>query len=312
MNFKYLFGPVPSRRLGLSLGIDLVPSKVCSLNCVYCESGKTTNLTNLRSGYIPVELIIEELNLFLAARRQLDYITFSGAGEPLLNNGIGKLIEYIKTNYPEYKLALITNSVSLTEKSVREDVKNIDLIMPSLDAATETAFCKLNRPAKGVNVKLIIDGLVEFRRISKAQMWLEVFIIEGINDTDEELTDLKKAIVLINPNRLQINTLDRPGTESWVNPASEIRLKEIAGFFHPVNTEIIAKKKQVINADNFNQPLSQQIIAAISRRPCTIEDLEIMTGLNRENIESTLDELKIQNIIIVDKKDRGDFFILRK
>ena len=143
---KYLFGPVFSRRLGISLGVDLVPHKVCSLNCIYCEAKATSNLTLQRKEYVSFSKIIAELTEFLKTNPPLDFITFSGAGEPLLNNKISEIIAFLKTNFPQYKLALITNSTLLSDENIRNEIKNIDLLLPSLDAVSSDVFKKINRP----------------------------------------------------------------------------------------------------------------------------------------------------------------------
>ena len=240
MKYKYLFGPVPSRRLGISLGVDLVPHKVCSLNCVYCEVGRTTNLTIERKEYIPLQDILDELKHYLDKGPKLDYITFSGAGEPLLHNGIGKVISFIKDNYPQYKLAILTNSTLLFDEQVRVEIMKIDLLLPSLDAVSDEVFRKLNRPNPKLNNKRIIEGLIQFRKDFTGIIWLEIFIVPGLNDTQEELTSLKKTIESIAPDQVQLNTLDRPGTESWIAPVSQNRMEEIAEFLKPLPVMIIA------------------------------------------------------------------------
>jgi len=176
MKYKHLFGPVPSRRLGISLGVDLVPHKVCSLNCIYCEVGETTNHTLERKEYVPVSEVLDELDHFLSGNPELDYITFSGAGEPTLNIGIGEIISHIKENFPQYKLALLTNSTLLSDAKVRADVKKVDLLLPSLDAISEDVFSKINNPASNLRSQDIIDGLIEFKKIFKGEIWLEILL----------------------------------------------------------------------------------------------------------------------------------------
>ena len=152
--YKYIFGPVPSRRLGISLGVDIIPHKTCSLNCVYCECGRTTNLTTKRGEYTPVELIWEELKDFLSGNPKLDFITFSGSGEPTLHTGIGEIVDFIKADYPQYKLALLTNSTLFSQGNVIEQVIDMDVIIASLDVATEKNFIRINRPYPGLDFKL--------------------------------------------------------------------------------------------------------------------------------------------------------------
>ncbi|MBT4575289.1 MAG: radical SAM protein [Candidatus Cloacimonetes bacterium] len=308
MKYKHLFGPVPSRRLGISLGVDLVPHKVCSLNCVYCEVGKTTNLTIERQEYIPLNDILTELKNYLDEKPDLDYITFSGAGEPLLHNGIGKVISFIKDNYPQYKLALLTNSTLLYDKDVRNEILGIDLLLPSLDAVSEKVFKKLNRPNSKLDNNKIIEDLIEFRKSFKGKIWLELFIVPSLNDTQSELELLKKTITDISPDQVQLNTLDRPGTESWIEPITKNRMEEIADFFKPLPVEIIAKFQSRNKIRSYQKDVEQQIIETIKRRPCTDKDLSEMLGIHINEINKYLSELLHEGSVVSQQLERGTFF----
>jgi len=164
MEFKYLKGPVKSRRLGRSLGINLLSDKICSFNCVYCEAGRTKKLTSERNEYVPVDEVIKELEEFLSKSPELDYITFAGTGEPVMNNRINDIILFIKQNYPEYKLALLTNASFFNDENIIDEIKDCDLIIPSLDAASNKVFKKINRPFKAINIDDIINGLIKLRK----------------------------------------------------------------------------------------------------------------------------------------------------
>ncbi|MCL2844967.1 MAG: radical SAM protein [Chitinivibrionia bacterium] len=237
-----IFGPIQSRRLGSSLGLDLLPSKICSLDCVYCECGKTTTLTNERREYISADKIIDELDVFLRNNPpHIDVITLGGSGEPLLNSGGGKIISHIKKNYPQFKIAVLTNSVSLVDKSIRDEILPADFVLPSVDAFFEESFRKINRPAKNVCVDFVLDGLREFARIYKGIMWVEYFVISGINDSDDEIAALKNYFGEIKPTKIQLNSLDRHGTCDWVKPASSERLLEIQAAMLPNAVEIISR-----------------------------------------------------------------------
>ena len=161
MSYKYLFGPVPSRRLGISLGVDLVSFKVCSYNCVYCEVGKTTKLTIKRDSYINSKELIKELDDFLEKKPKLDYITFSGNGEPVLNSELGEIIDYLKKNYSQYKIALITNGSLFFDENLIREIEKIDLLLPSLDAVSTKVFKEINKPHHSLNIKKIIEGLIK-------------------------------------------------------------------------------------------------------------------------------------------------------
>ncbi|MDD4157466.1 MAG: radical SAM protein [Candidatus Cloacimonetes bacterium] len=181
MAYKHLFGPIISRRLGLSLGVDLVPYKVCSLDCVYCEVGTTTDLLVERKEFIKPEDIIVELSHFLQRQAKIDFITFSGAGEPTLNICLEEIISEIKRLWPQYRLALITNSTMLQDEKLCKALLNCDLILPSLDAVSDKVFQQINRPHPTLKPQTIIQSLSDFRKIFANQIWLEIFFIEGIN-----------------------------------------------------------------------------------------------------------------------------------
>ncbi|MDK2863513.1 MAG: hypothetical protein PWQ46_1223, partial [Methanomicrobiaceae archaeon] len=194
MAYRYLFGPVPSRRLGISLGIDLVPHKTCSFNCIYCECGQTTDLTCERREYVPTNRVIAELDDFLATAPDLDYVTFAGSGEPTLHSGIGEIISFIKDRYPRYRVAVLTNSALFTDPDVRAALMRADLVVPSLDAVSEEVFVKINRPSPGITAGQVLEGLLDFAREYTGEVWLEIFIVPGVNDTDKELRLLKDAV----------------------------------------------------------------------------------------------------------------------
>ncbi|MCF7858827.1 MAG: radical SAM protein [Candidatus Cloacimonetes bacterium] len=308
---KHLFGPVPSRRLGMSLGVDLVPHKVCSFNCIYCEVGRTTKRTIERKEYIPINEVITELASYLDQKPKLDYITFSGAGEPTLNSSIGKVVSFIKENYTQYKLALITNSSLLWRKEVRKEIRQLDLILPSLDAVSEDVFQKVNNPAQGLSAELIVEGLVKFNHEFDGEMWLEIFIVPNINDTKLELELIKKTIIEINPAKIQLNTLDRPGSENWVKPESKKSMKDIVKLLQPLKVEIIAKFTTQGYSSNFKTNITDQILSTIRRRPCTSADLAEVLSLSEAEIKLYLKTLIIEKKISSENHKRGTFYWTR-
>jgi wyosine [tRNA(Phe)-imidazoG37] synthetase (radical SAM superfamily) len=310
--YKHLFGPVPSRRLGMSLGVDLVPHKVCSLNCIYCECGATTNLTTERKEYVSFEEIVSELKDFFENNDNPDYITFSGAGEPTLNIHIGKVINYIKTNYSKVPIAVLTNGSLLSKPDVRLELLQADLILPSLDAATDNAFKKIDRPSKNLNIANYIQGLIDFRNEFKGTIWLEIMILPGFNDDLENLNLLKKAIKKINPEKVQLNTLDRPGVIDGIRAASRLELQDIIDLWKLNNVEIIASS--AIRKDNksFRKDTENAIMETISRRPCTLEDLEKILGLHINEINKYLDTLDSDNKIDTYRQERGVFYQLKQ
>ncbi len=310
MKYKYLFGPVPSRRLGVSLGVDLIPYKTCSYNCIYCESGRTTHLTDRRKEYVPTSEILDELEHFLSPNPNLDFITFSGSGEPTLHSGIGEIVQFIKTNFPQYKLALLTNASLMWNKKLQQEILPVDLILPSLDAAEDAVFKKINQPHFRIHLDEIIKGLAEFKKIYKGQMLLEVFISPGVNDGPEHLQKLKEKIHLIRPDKVQLNTLDRPGIEDWVQPATRTQLEKIAAFLD-WPTEIIAKVKDRRTSQAYHTDIESGIIELIKRRPCTLEDLSETLGLHINEINKYIETLLKSQRIFSKKMERGTFFILK-
>lgn len=311
---SYLFGPVPSRRLGISLGVDIVPSKTCSMNCIYCEAGRTTNLTLERKEYVKTERVISELDTFLSSKPTLDYITFSGAGEPTLHSGIGKIISFIKSRYPSYKICLLTNGSLLGDKKLADEIKLTDLVIPSLDAADEATFQKINRPVKGLKCMDIIKNLSGFHRLYKMDFWLEIFVVPGINDSDDSIKALIKAIHKIKPDKVQLNTLDRPPSERRVRKADENILAKFAEAIKPVvPVEIIGKFEKKTPSAATDQSLPQKeierkIIGLISRRPCTAEDMSMSLDIDMDTLGIILEKLQTGGKIHTEKRGRGIFY----
>lgn len=237
MRYRHLFGPVQSRRLGRSLGIDLVPDNICSLDCVYCECGTTRHIISTRGHYVPVSEVLLELDHFLADNPLLDYITLGGTGEPTLHLGIGMIITHLKEHHPEYKIAVLTNSTLLADSEIRKEIIAADLILPSLDAVTKDIFEMINRPAPGLTPEQMIDGLIQLRREFRGILWLEIFLVPEINTGDDELHLLRDAALRINPDRVHLNSLHRQGAEPWVRGMSKDDLHRICRFFRECISE---------------------------------------------------------------------------
>lgn len=246
--YKYLFGPVPSRRLGVSLGVDLVKNKRCNFNCVYCECGKTQEFTEEIGSYIEIEELKIELREVLS-RLTPDYITFSGSGEPTLNKDIGEIAKWIKDNY-KVKIALISNSTLFYKDEVIKSLENIDLVIPTLNSVTDEVFNQINRPSDKNSLSNIKEGLERLSLEYKGEIYLEFFIIEGLNDTKLELEKYIEFLKRIRFTKLQINTLDRKGTESWVKPATEKRLEEILMFFKNTGIDRVEVIKKITDREN--------------------------------------------------------------
>ncbi len=227
MNYQYLRGPLQSRRLGRSLGINVLPCKTCSFNCVYCECGPTDKLTIQRSMFVQPKKLIEELDHFLAGQPHLDHITFSGCGEPTLYLGLGEIIQFLHTHYPSYRAALLTNSSLLRLPAIWDEIQTIDLLVPTLNAVSEKAHQAINRPITGVTANQIIQSLQQFSHRFHGKIALEIFIVPGINDQDEEILKFKEILPTIRFDILHLNHLDRSASEGWVQIPTRESLEHI-------------------------------------------------------------------------------------
>jgi len=309
---KYLFGPVNSRRLGISLGIDIVPFKTCSLNCVYCECGATTRLTAEPAEYVPTREVIAELDAYLSTRPALDSVTFSGCGEPTLHSGIGEIISFLKAAYPEYRVVILTNGTLLSRADVRESILCADIVVPSLDAAGEDAFEKINGPAPGISAAGVIEGLAAFRKEYSGKLFLEIFIVPGINDGRDEIEKIVQALPRIRPDRIQLNTLDRPGTDRGLRPTSRGELEGIASLLGGYEVEIVSapRAQETRRADEGSAGTRERLLATLGRRPSTVEDLTTALGLERGEIEEMLRGLLDEGLARRERLVRGDFYSL--
>ena len=310
--YKHIFGPVPSRRLGMSLGVDMVPKKVCSMNCVYCEVGPTTLLTSERKPYVPAGEILQELQDYFRKQKNPDFITFSGYGEPTLNSEIGEIFDYLKREKPEVPIAVLTNGTFLYEKEVREAIMKADLILPSLDSATEEGFKKINHPVKTIRLRQYIEGLVAFRKEFPGKIWLEVFILPGYNDSITELNALKKELLRIKPDSIQLNTLDRPGTVPGLRSATRQELQSIIDYWGLPNVEIIAAAVERTKMASYRKDVENVIMETINRRPCTLDDLSKILGLHVNELNKYLDALEASGKVHTVRQDRGLFYMIRK
>jgi len=310
---RVVFGPVPSRRLGLSLGIDLVPAKTCTLDCVYCEAGRTTCATAERRAWIPLAAVLAQVDAALAPRPRLDHVTFSGAGEPTLHSGIGEVIRHIKAGHPEYRLCLLTNGTLLPDPGLRRELAPLDLIVPSLDAADEPTFRRLNRPAPGISCLAMPEAYAAFRReCPRVAFWLEVFVITGVNDHPAAVAAIRAAVARIRPDRVQLNTLDRPGTEPSVTAAGEASLQAFLEALRPLApVEAIGRFRRSPATGATAQPdamVGERIQAMLRRRPCTMDDLAAGLGLPPGIVQASLDSLAAAGQIVSRQEARGTFY----
>ena len=286
---KYTYGPVPSRRLGLSLGVDLVPKKICTYDCIYCQIGRPTLQTVERKEYVPARSILLDVEQSLREwGEKIDYIAISGSGEPTLNSAIGEIIQGIK-KLTTTSVAVITNSSLLHLKEVRQALRAADVVMPSLDAVTPSVFQTINRPLPFLEIEQIIQGLAAFRGEYKGQIWLEILLCRGINDAGEEIERMREAIHIIRPDKVQLNTVVRPGVEDYAAALSPDQMEQIKNALG-ADAEIIAE----FEGDGHRMPqeaIEERVIRIIQRRPETPDDLAKALGLHDLEIAKILDKL---------------------
>jgi len=279
---------------------------------VYCECGATTNLTTERKEYVSYHEIIEELKDYFSKNKKPDYITFSGAGEPTLNIKIGNIINFLKATYPDIPIAVLTNGSLLSDGEVRNELLKANLVLPSLDAANSKTFKKIDRPSENLKVEDYIEGLIKFSKEFTGKIWLEIMILPKFNDDLENLNLLKEAILKIKPDKVQLNTLDRPGAIANVRAATRLELQNIIDLWKMENVEIIASSAKRKDNKSFRKDTENAILETISRRPCTLEDLENILGLHVNEINKYLDVLEGDNKIETVRQDRGLFYQIRK
>jgi wyosine [tRNA(Phe)-imidazoG37] synthetase (radical SAM superfamily) len=295
----------------MSLGVDLVPHKTCSLNCIYCECGRTTELTIERKEYVSYDAVINELEHYFVNNPAPDYVTFSGSGEPTLNSRIGDVLQFIKLKNPDIPVAVLTNGTLFYQKQVRTELLSSNLILPSLDAASDLSFRKINRPFHKLNIQEYIQGLQDFRNEYKGKIWLEVLIIPGYNDSKADLKLLKEAFEKIRPDSIQLNTLDRPGTISDIRAACKVELQQIADYWKLDNVSIIAAAPDRKKIKSYREDIETAILETIFRRPCTSDDLSKILGLHINEINKYLDVLEADDKIGTTRQKRGLFYQIK-
>lgn len=283
---KYVFGPVPSRRLGRSLGVDLVPFKTCSYDCIYCQLGRTTNKTTERREWVPIDDVLEEIKDKIASKP--DYITLSGSGEPTLSTRLGDLIEGIHTitNTP---VAVLTNGSLLWQKTLREELAGAQLIVPSLDAGDGHMFDSVNRPHPDISFEHLIEGLVAVGGEFSGTIWLEVFILGGYTAGAAEIEKINRWVKQIKPDRVQINTVTRPPAEDFAVAVERPKLEFLASLFEP-KAEVIADFLSVHAQADFSAT-RETVLQLLERRPCSLDDIAEGLGIHRNEAVKYVEEL---------------------
>ena len=288
---KYIFGPVPSRRLGRSLGVDPIPLKTCNYQCIYCQLGRTTNFTNERKNYIPKDQICMELELAVElSEKNMDFVTFVGSGEPTLYKDLKELILKAK-ELTKKPICVITNGSLLKEPDVRDALFNADLIIPSFDAGDNDLFIKINRPHPKLSFNQIIKGLVDFKKEYSGKLWIEIMLIKDINDSRKELLKIKEKIDFIRPDRIDINVPIRPPTETWVAiPTKRVKsiLTEI--FDEYIDLNVLENGLFQIYSSNFEK----EVLSIIQRHP--MREDQIIKTFTSANLSKDIIVLKLKEL----------------
>jgi len=308
-----LYGPVPSRRLGRSLGVDIVPFKVCTLDCIYCQLGGTTEKTVERKEYVSVEAVLTELKNRLSTGLQADYITISASGEPTLNSGLGELIAGIK-KITDIPVAVLTNGTLLYRQDVRADCAKADLVLPSLDAGDEQTFRKINRPHKDISIEKLIAGLCAFRNEFAGPIWLEVFLVGGFNTDTGQIDKIKDAVNKVRPDRIQLNTAVRPTAEPGLKELSREKLQEIAAKLGD-RCEIIAsyvERVPLCGSHGLQNDIRNTILSMLKRRPCSINDICSSLGIHQNEALKYIADFQQQGVVGSEQKDGITFFISKQ
>jgi wyosine [tRNA(Phe)-imidazoG37] synthetase (radical SAM superfamily) len=307
--YKYIYGPVPSRRLGRSLGVDLLPFKVCSYDCIYCQLGRTKQKTVLRKEYVPTSEVIEEIRRKIHENCEMDFISFAGSGEPTLHSGLKEIILSIK-EMTKIPVAVLTNGSLLYLEEVSDALMNADVVIPSLDAGTRTGFLKVNRPCPSIDFEKMCEGIVEFSKNFTGKVWLEVMVVKGYNDRDEEIAKIASFANRMKVDKIQLNTVVRPPAERFAEPASEDELLRLKKYFQG-EVEVIGTVKKALEApSNVQQKdLEDRILALIRRRPVTLEDIGIGLSLRNAEVAKAVTNLLGKKMIRVQLKGGKSYYI---
>jgi wyosine [tRNA(Phe)-imidazoG37] synthetase (radical SAM superfamily) len=283
---RYIFGPVPSRRFGQSLGVDLIPFKTCSLDCVFCHLGRTTIKTVSRRNFTPTGDVIAEIEGWLRAGNTADYITLSGSGEPTLHEGFGEVLRFLKrTSIPSL---LLTNGTMLDCPEVRKAAIHADVVKISLSAWDPDSFIRVNRPHPDLSFDRLIQGLMAFRSEFSGRLQMEVFLMTGLNSIPGDVGKIAAWAEKIKPDQIQLNTVVRPPAEEYAAPVTAERLESLRLLFDPPAEHIDDSKTTRLAGSRVD---IEGILGVLQRRPCTIEQLTREFGMHINEVSKHLCDL---------------------
>jgi len=300
---KYLFGPVPSRRFGRSLGVDLTPFKTCSLDCVFCQLGHTTNKTVERREYVPVGKVLLEIGDWIRSGGKADYITLAGSGEPTLHSGFGEVIDFIHAS-TDIPVVLLTNGTTLHLPEVRADAARTDVVKVTLSAWDQESFELIHRPCPGLKFGRQLEGTCRFRDEFNGRLWLEVLLLEGLNSAPEDVGRIAKLIRRIRPDKTQLNTCVRPPAESTAVAVAEDKMAELAGLFAPP-AEVIAEFRSECPSVKVNE---DAIIEMLRRRPCTAVQVAAVFDMHPNEVSKYIGKLLQEKLICSEGKGANSYY----
>jgi len=297
--YHYLFGPVPSRRFGRSLGVDLSKPKTCSLDCVFCQIGRTSSLSVERKEYVSTGDVISELKDWLKTDGQADYITLSGSGEPTLHSHFGEVLAFIREN-SSIPALLLTNGTMLYLPEVRKAASHANIVKASLSAWDNASYALVNRPHPDLLFDLLVEGEKVFRAEYTGKLFLEVFLIKGMNARPEEVKRIAALAHDINPDRVQLNTAVRPPAEDYALPLTREEMEGLSGLFDP-EAEIIAEFT-ARHGSHF-EANQDAILAMLERRPCTAEQIAEVFGMHLNEVSKYLGKLTGNQQITLEQRN---------
>ncbi|MFA4985368.1 MAG: radical SAM protein [Candidatus Brocadiia bacterium] len=304
IHYRYLFGPVASRRIGSSLGVDLVPPKTCTYNCVYCEVGRTNVLSLERRDWSPASDIMAELESRLSDNLKIDYITFTGSGEPTLHSRLGELISWTKDKWP-HKIAVLTNGSLLWREDVRRDLERADLVVPTVSAGSDATWQKLHRPVKGLDFLTVSKGIADYFHLRKG-VWAEILLVAGVNDSAFEMQAIAEFVKGLNAEKVQVHTVARPPAEDWAKPVRMETLQRMADMIGPV-CDVVPPAAPP--CEGKKKAGAEEVLALLSRRPCTVSDIAAGLDISLIDAEIAVDGLLRRGAIIRRMQGQQMFFM---
>ncbi len=305
-DYKHLFGPVPSRRFGRSLGIDLTPLKTCTLDCVFCQLGRTRKKTLERKPYIPTEIVIAEVDHWLKTDGNADYLTLSGSGEPTLHSEFGEVLKFLR--HQKIPSVLLTNGTLLHQPAVQESAALARVVKVSLSAWDQKSFEWVNRPCRQLTFDVVFDGLKQFRRRFDGQLWVEVFLLLGINAGVEQAKKIARLARQLEPERIHFNTTARPPAEDFAAAVPVSQMEALAPFFDPP-AQIIADT--VVQGGKRRNATQETVLAMLKRRPCSNRQIQDAFGLHINEVSKILGQLMNQDLVFADWKNHEVFYRVR-